>query len=52
MPALVPSSVARAPASGVTEHWRLAHYAANNELGTLLGVVVGAALLALRAAAA
>jgi hypothetical protein len=52
VPALVPSSVARAPASGVTEHWRLAHYAANNELGTLLGVVVGAALLALRAAAA
>lgn len=48
LPSLAPVA---APGAATSDRvWQLARYDANNELGTLLGVAAGVALLALRAA--
>ena len=50
VPALVPRLRPWSPAAAAPLGWSGARYAANNELGTLLGVAAAVALLALRAA--
>jgi len=50
VPALVPDFTSRLRPHSGGEGWRFAHYSENNELGTVLGVVAVAAVLALRAA--